>query len=237
MPGYFGGYYGIDMYYIILVLPAIVFALWAQARVSGTFRKYSQVRPRNGMTGAQAAEAVLRENGVTGVRIEHISGNLTDHFDPREGVIRLSDAVYNASTVAAIGVAAHEAGHAAQYANSYVPIKLRNAIIPVSRVGSALSWPLLLIGLVLNSQPLVSIGILFFLAAVVFQLVTLPVEFNASSRAIAALAEGGYLADDELPGARKTLSAAAMTYVAALAVSLAQLLRLVLLFGGGRRRD
>lgn len=237
MPGYFGGYYGIDMYYIILVLPAIVFALWAQARVSGTFRKYSQVRPRNGMTGAQAAEAVLRANGVTGVRIEHVGGNLTDHFDPREGVIRLSDAVYNASTVAAIGVAAHEAGHAAQYANSYVPIKVRNAIIPVSRVGSALSWPLLLIGLVLNSQPLVSIGILFFLAAVIFQLITLPVEFNASSRAIAALAEGGYLADDELPGARKTLSAAAMTYVAALAVSLAQLLRLVLLFGGGRRRD
>lgn len=237
MPGYYGGYYGIDMYYIILVLPAIVFALWAQAKVSGTFRKYSQVRPRNGMTGAQAAEAVLRANGVTGVRVEHIGGNLTDHFDPREGVIRLSDAVYNASTVAAIGVAAHEAGHAAQYANSYAPIKVRNAIIPVSRVGSTLSWPLLLIGLVLNSQPLVTIGILFFLAAVIFQLVTLPVEFNASTRAIAALADGGYLTEDELPGARKTLSAAAMTYVAALAVSLAQLLRLVLLFGGGRRRD
>lgn len=237
MPGYYGGYYGIDIYYIILVLPAIVFALWAQAKVSGTFRKYSQVRPRNGMTGAQAAEAVLRANGVTGVRVEHIGGNLTDHFDPREGVIRLSDAVYNASTVAAIGVAAHEAGHAAQYANSYAPIKVRNAIIPVSRVGSTLSWPLLLIGLVLNSQPLVTIGILFFLAAVIFQLVTLPVEFNASTRAIAALADGGYLTEDELPGARKTLSAAAMTYVAALAVSLAQLLRLVLLFGGGRRRD
>ncbi|ODU56478.1 MAG: peptidase [Clostridium sp. SCN 57-10] len=237
MPGYYGGYYGIDMYYIILVLPAIVFALWAQAKVSGTFRKYSQVRPRNGMTGAQAAEAVLRANGVAGVRVEHIGGNLTDHFDPREGVIRLSDAVYNASTVAAIGVAAHEAGHAAQYANSYAPIKVRNAIIPVSRVGSTLSWPLLLIGLVLNSQPLVTIGILFFLAAVIFQLVTLPVEFNASTRAIAALADGGYLTEDELPGARKTLSAAAMTYVAALAVSLAQLLRLVLLFGGGRRRD
>ena len=237
MPGYYGGYYGIDMYYIILVLPAIVFALWAQAKVNGTFRKYSQVRPRNGMTGAQAAEAVLRENGVTGIRVEHIGGNLTDHFDPREGVIRLSDTVYNAFMVAVIGVAAHEAGHAAQYANSYTPIKVRNAIIPVSRVGSTLSWPLLLIGLVLNSQPLVTIGILFFLAAVIFQLVTLPVEFNASTRAIAALADGGYLTEDELPGARKTLSAAAMTYVAALAVSLAQLLRLVLLFGGGRRRD
>ncbi|NCB04655.1 MAG: zinc metallopeptidase [Clostridia bacterium] len=229
------GFYGIDIYYIILVVPAILLALWAQGKVSSTFRRYSQVRPRNGMTGAQAAEAVLRANGVTGVRIERVGGNLTDHFDPREGVIRLSDSVYDASTVAAVGVAAHEAGHAAQYALEYAPIKIRNAIIPVSRIGSMMSWPLLLIGLVFNSQSLITLGILFFLAAVVFQLVTLPVEFNASTRAIAALADGGYLTEEELPGARKTLSAAAMTYVAALAVSLAQLLRLVLLFGG--RRD
>lgn len=229
------GFYGIDIYYIILVVPAILLALWAQGKVSSTFRRYSQVRPRNGMTGAQAAEAVLRANGVTGVRIERVGGNLTDHFDPREGVIRLSDSVYDASTVAAVGVAAHEAGHAAQYALEYAPIKIRNAIIPVSRIGSMMSWPLLLIGLVFNSQSLITLGILFFLVAVVFQLVTLPVEFNASTRAIAALADGGYLTEEELPGARKTLSAAAMTYVAALAVSLAQLLRLVLLFGG--RRD
>lgn len=229
------GFYGIDIYYIILVVPAILLALWAQGKVSSTFRRYSQVRPRNGMTGAQAAEAVLRANGVTGVRIERVGGNLTDHFDPREGVIRLSDSVYDASTVAAVGVAAHEAGHAAQYALEYAPIKIRNAIIPVSRIGSMMSWPLLLIGLVFNSQSLITLGILFFLAAVVFQLVTLPVEFNASTRAIAALADGGYLTEEELPGARKTLSAAAMTYVAAFAVSLAQLLRLVLLFGG--RRD
>ena len=164
-------------------------------------------------------------------------GNLTDHFDPRAGVIRLSESVYDSTSVAAVGVAAHEAGHAAQYAEGYGPIRLRNAIIPVTQIGSSLAWPLLLIGLLFNYESLFFAGILFFTLSVVFQLVTLPVEFNASARAVSVLGEGGYLSSDEMPGARKTLSAAAMTYVAALAVSIAQLLRLLLIFGGGRRRD
>ena len=215
----------------------MLFALWAQVKVSSTFNRYSAQRTHTGMTGAQAAEAVLRACGVDGVRIERVAGNLTDHFDPRAGVIRLSQSVYDSPTVAAVGVAAHEAGHAAQYAEGYGPIRLRNAIIPVTQIGSSLAWPLLLIGLLFNYEALFFAGILFFMLAVVFQLVTLPVEFNASARAISVLGEGGYLSPDELPGAKKTLSAAAMTYVAALAVSIAQLLRLVLLFGGGRRDD
>lgn len=228
-------FWGFDIYYFVLIIPAMLFALWAQARVSSTFNRYSAQRTRNGMTGAQAAEAVLRACGVQGVRIERVGGNLTDHFDPRAGVIRLSQSVYDSPTVAAVGVAAHEAGHAAQYAEGYGPIKLRNAIIPVTQIGSSLAWPLLIIGLLFNYESLFFAGILFFMLAVVFQLVTLPVEFNASARAISVLGEGGYLSPEEMPGAKKTLSAAAMTYVAALAVSIAQLLRLLLLFGG--RRD
>lgn len=190
------------------------------------------------LTGAQAAETVLRQNGVTGVRIERVSGNLTDHYDPRQNVIRLSDGVYGSTSCAAIGVAAHEAGHAVQYAQEYTPIKVRQAIIPVTRIGSMMSWPLLIIGLVLSSGILIDIGLLLFSAVTLFQLVTLPVEFNASSRALKALEEGHLLTDEELVGAKRTLSAAAMTYVAALAVSLAQLLRLILLFGnrGSNRR-
>lgn len=230
-------FWGFDIYYFVLIIPAMLFALWAQAKVSSTFNRYSAQRTRNGMTGAQAAEAVLRACGVQGVRIERVGGNLTDHFDPRAGVIRLSQSVYDSPTVAAVGVAAHEAGHAAQYAEGYGPIKLRNAIIPVTQIGSSLAWPLLIIGLLFNYESLFFAGILFFMLAVVFQLVTLPVEFNASARAISVLGEGGYLSPEEMPGAKKTLSAAAMTYVAALAVSIAQLLRLLLLFGGGRRDD
>ncbi|HIU44268.1 MAG TPA: zinc metallopeptidase [Candidatus Ventrousia excrementavium] len=230
-------FWGFDIYYFVLIIPAMLFALWAQVKVSSTFNRYSAQRTHTGMTGAQAAEAVLRACGVDGVRIERVAGNLTDHFDPRAGVIRLSQSVYDSPTVAAVGVAAHEAGHAAQYAEGYGPIRLRNAIIPVTQIGSSLAWPLLLIGLLFNYEALFFAGILFFMLAVVFQLVTLPVEFNASARAISVLGEGGYLSPDELPGAKKTLSAAAMTYVAALAVSIAQLLRLVLLFGGGRRDD
>ena len=230
-------FWGFDIYYFVLIIPAMLFALWAQVKVSSTFNRYSAQRTHTGMTGAQAAEAVLRACGVDGVRIERVAGNLTDHFDPRAGVIRLSQSVYDSPTVAAVGVAAHEAGHAAQYAEGYGPIRLRNAIIPVAQIGSSLAWPLLLIGLLFNYEALFFAGILFFMLAVVFQLVTLPVEFNASARAISVLGEGGYLSPDELPGAKKTLSAAAMTYVAALAVSIAQLLRLVLLFGGGRRDD
>ncbi len=230
-------FWGFDIYYFVLIIPAMLFAMWAQFKVSSTFNRYSTQRTRNGMTGAQAAEAVLRACGVTNVRIERVRGNLTDHFDPRAGVIRLSESVYDSASVAAVGVAAHEAGHAAQYAEGYGPIRLRNAIIPVTQIGSSLAWPLLLIGLLFNYESLFFAGILFFTLSVVFQLVTLPVEFNASARAVSVLGEGGYLSSDEMPGARKTLSAAAMTYVAALAVSIAQLLRLLLIFGGGRRRD
>lgn len=224
-----------DYYYLILVVPAILFALWAQTKVNGTFNKYSKVRTQRGITGAQAAEAVLRAGGVYDVRIERVAGNLTDHFDPRDKVIRLSDSVYDNPSVAAVGVAAHEAGHAVQHAESYFPLKLRSAIIPVTQVGSSLTLPLLIIGLLLSSPTLIYLAIAFFGLSTVFQAVTLPVEFNASNRAVAALADGGLLSQEELPGAQKTLKAAALTYVAALAVSLAQLLRLLLLFGG--RRD
>lgn len=231
-----GYYYGIDIYYIILVLPAFIFAMWAQAKVNSTFNRYSKMAASRGMTGAMAAEMVLRANGVFGVGIEHIRGSLTDHYDPRTNVIRLSDTVHSATSVAAIGVAAHEAGHAVQYAEGYGLIKIRQMIIPVTQIGSSLSMPMILLGLLFNSSSLINIGILFFGLATLFQLVTLPVEFNASKRAMMALEQGNMLYDEELTGARKTLTAAALTYVAALAVSLAQLLRLVAIFGG-RDRD
>ena len=232
------GYYGIDIYYIILVLPAIIFAMWAQSKVNTTFNKYSKVGAMRGITGAMAAQAVLRANGVFGVTIEHISGNLTDHYDPKANVIRLSDSVFNSTSVAAIGVAAHEAGHAVQYAANYGPIRIRQAIIPISQIGSGLSMPMILLGVILNSSMFLDLGILFFGLATLFQLVTLPVEFNASKRAMYALEQGNLLYDEELSGAKKTLTAAALTYVAALAVSIAQFIRLLLIFGGrGRDRD
>ena len=224
-----------DYYYLILVVPAILFALWAQSQVNSAFNQYSKVRTLRGLTGAQAAEAVLRAHGIYDVQIQHIAGNLTDHFDPRDKVIRLSDNVFHNDSVAAVGVAAHEAGHAVQYAEGYGPIKLRNAIIPITQIGSTLTWPLLVIGLILSAPSLIYLGIAFFGCSTVFQAVTLPVEFNASNRALAALESDGMLSQEEMPGARKTLRAAALTYVAALAVSIAQLLRLLLLFGG--RRD
>lgn len=232
-----GYYYGIDIYYLILVLPAFIFAMWAQAKVNSTFNHYSKMAARRGMTGAMAAEMVLRANGVYGVGIERVHGNLTDHYDPRTNVIRLSDSVHSAASVAAIGVAAHEAGHAVQYAEGYGPIKIRQMIIPITQIGSALAMPMILIGLLLNSSSLMNIGILFFGFATLFQLVTLPVEFNASRRAMIALEQGNMLYDEEVTGARKTLTAAALTYVAALAVSLAQFIRLIAIFGGGRDRD
>lgn len=231
------GYYGIDMYYIVLVVPCLLLAFWAQGKVKSTFNRYEQVMNRRGLTGAQAAEAVLRQNGVTGVRIEWVAGKLNDHFDPRTNTIRLSNAVYSSTSVASIGVAAHEAGHAVQYAQGYFPIKLRAAIIPVTQIGSSAALPLLLLGLFLNSGMLLDIGILAFSLSTVFQLITLPVEVNASNRALAAIEQGGLLTDEEYPMAKKTLTAAAMTYVAALAVSLAQLLRVLLIFGGRNRDD
>jgi len=231
-----------DWTYVVLVLPCILFSLWASSSVNSTFKKYSGQHSRRGITGAQAAERVLRANGVSGVRIERVGGNLTDHFDPKTNVIRLSDSVYGSSTTAAIGVACHEAGHAVQYAQGYGPIRLRAAIIPITNIGSKLAMPLILLGLILNflgdfSYTFVYLGIACFGLSLVFQLVTLPVEFNASRRAMQAIESNDILTLEEQKGARKTLSAAAMTYVAAMAVSLAQLLRLILIFGGRRRRD
>ena len=230
-------FYGIDRYYLLLVVPAILFSMIAQAKVNSAFSRYSGVRTRRGITGADAARAVLQINGVSDVRIERVSGKLTDHYDPRTNVIRLSESVYDADSIAAVGVAAHEAGHAVQYAYGYFPIRVRSAIVPVTQFGSSLSMPLIFAGLIFNAAALIKIGLLFFFFAVVFQLVTLQVEFNASNRAIDAIAATRILTEDELPGAQKTLSAAALTYVAALLVALAQFLRLLLLFGGRRRND
>ena len=236
-------YYGFDWTYIVLVLPCIIFSLWASSSVNSTFKRYSSVLSSRRITGAQAAQRVLSGNGVTNVRIERIAGNLTDHYDPRTNVIRLSDSVYDSHSVAAIGVACHEAGHAVQYAQNYAPIKLRAAIIPITNIGSKLAMPLILAGLLLTvlgsfSNTLVLLGIACFGFSVVFQLVTLPVEFNASRRAMNAIEQTGILTEDEQRGAKRTLQAAAMTYVAATAVALSQLLRLILLFGNrGRRRD
>lgn len=240
MPYYYG--YGFDWTYLVIVLPCIILSLWASSSVNSTFNKYSKVMSYRRITGAEAAQRVLSANGVRNVRIERVSGNLTDHYDPRTNVIRLSDSVYNSASVAAIGVACHEAGHAVQYAENYGPIKLRAAIIPVTNIGSKLAMPLILVGLLLGfigdfSYTLVYLGIACFGLSLVFQLVTLPVEFNASRRAMAAISQSNILSEEEQCGARKTLKAAAMTYVAATAVALAQLLRLIVLFGGRRRRD
>lgn len=240
MPYY--GYYGFDWTYLVLVLPCIILSLWASSSVKNTFRRYSQQYSSRRITGAEAAERVLRNNGVYNVRIERISGDLTDHFDPKTNVIRLSDNVFGSISTAAIGVACHEAGHAVQYAQHYAPIKLRAAIIPITNFGSKIAMPLILLGIVLSflgnlSYALVYLGIACFGLSLVFQLITLPVEFNASRRAVNAITQAGILTPQELKGAKKTLKAAAMTYVAATAVSLAQLLRLIILFGGRRRND
>ncbi len=240
MPYY--GYYGFDWTYLVLVLPCLILSLWASSSVNNTFKRYSTQYSMRGITGAEAAQRVLHANGVSGVRVERVSGNLTDHFDPKTNVIRLSDSVYGSTSTAAIGVACHEAGHAVQYATHYAPIKLRAAIIPITNFGSKLAMPLILLGVLLTflgnfSYALVYLGIACFGLSLVFQLVTLPVEFNASRRAVRAISNTGILTQQELVGAKKTLKAAAMTYVAATAVSLAQLLRLIVLFGGRRRRN
>lgn len=236
----YGYYYGFDWTYIVLVLPCILLSLWASSSVKSTFRKYSTQYSLRRITGADAAARVLYSCGVRNVRIERISGELTDHYDPKTNVIRLSDSVYSSTSTAAIGVACHEAGHAVQYASNYAPIKLRAAIIPITNFGSKLAMPLILLGILLSflgnfSYTLVYLGIACFGLSLVFQLVTLPVEFNASRRALRAIEDTAILTGQELNGARKTLKAAAMTYVAATAVSLAQLLRLIMLFG--RRRN
>ncbi len=228
-------FYYFDPLYLYLVLPALLLALFAQFKVQSTFNRYSQVYSGSRMTGAQAARAILDRNGLYDVRIEHVSGKLSDHYDPRTNVVRLSDSVYNNTSIAAIGVAAHETGHALQYAEGYSPIKLRAALIPITNIGSQLAIPLVLFGFLLDLLGLVYVGIILYSTMALFQLVTLPVEFNASSRALKILDTEGILYNDELDGAKKVLSAAALTYVAALIVSLAQLLRLIALFG--RRRN
>lgn len=239
----YGYYYGYDWTMIVLVLPCMIFAMIASARVNSTFKKYATQYSQRRLTGAQAAQYVLRANGVTGVCIDRISGNLTDHYDPKANVIRLSDSVYDSTSTAAIGVACHEAGHAVQYADGYAPIKLRAAIIPVTNLGSKLAMPLILLGLLLSAMGSISylfidIGIAAFGLSFLFQLITLPVEFNASRRAMQAIESEDLLTSEERTGARKTLRAAAMTYVAATITALAQLLRLILLYGNrGRRRD
>lgn len=224
--------------YFLLLIPVFLLSIWAQIQVSGNFRRYSQAPNRRRITGAQAAEAVLRAHGVYDVPIRPCRGNLTDHYDPRDNTIYLSDGVYGAATVAAVGVAAHEAGHAVQYAVGYGPVRLRTAIIPATQLGSRFSFILLFIGLLLYSQSLFLAGIILFGLTTFFQLVTLPVEFNASHRALDTIEGTGLLDEEETAGARKVLRAAALTYVAALLMSLLQLLRFVLIFlsrGGGRR--
>lgn len=238
---YYSYYYGFDWTYIALVLPCLILSLWASARVNSTFKKYSNQLSSRRITGAQAAQRVLESNGIYNVQIEKVSGNLTDHYDPKANVIRLSDGVYDNASTAAIGVACHEAGHAVQYAAGYFPIKVRAAIIPLTNIGSKLAMPLILIGLLFTTlgsffSTLIYIGIAFFGLSLVFQLVTLPVEFNASRRALQAIEDTQLLTEEEQRGAKKTLSAAAMTYVAATAVSLAQLVRLISLFGGRNNR-
>lgn len=230
-------YYYYDPTYS-LVLIGLLLCLAASARVRSIYAKYGRVRSRSGLTGREAAERILRSAGIYDVRIEHVSGNLTDHFDPGNRVLRLSDATYQSASVAAVGVAAHECGHAIQHSRGYAPLKIRSAIVPVANFGSAIAWPLILLGLLFNSRSsylLIQIGILAFSFAVLFQLVTLPVEFNASRRAVQILGESGMLLPDELSMTKKVLRAAALTYVAGAASAILQLLRIILLTGGRRR--
>lgn len=222
----------------ILVLIGLVLSLWAQYMVNSNFKKYSKVSSMSGVTGAAVAERILRSQGINDVRIEHVAGNLSDHYDPKNKVLRLSDSTYNSTSVAALGVAAHECGHAMQHANGYIPVKLRSVFVPVANIGSYASWILILIGLLFtrsSGQAFLTAGIVCFAVTVVFHIITLPVEFNASSRAIRVLEGNGILYGDEIRGAKKVLGAAALTYVASAATAILQLLRLIILFGGKRR--
>lgn len=230
-------FYYYDPTYILVLIGAVL-SLWASATVKSTYNKYSRVYSYSGLTGAQAAAQILRQAGIYDVRIEHVSGNLTDHYDPKARVLRLSDSVYGSNSVAAIGVAAHECGHAIQDQEDYVPLRFRSAFVPVANLGTQVAFPILLLGVFLgNSHFLIQVGLLCFFFGVLFQLITLPVEFNASGRAVRILRETGMMSDDELSKTKKVLSAAAMTYVAAAAASILSMLRLIILFGGNRRRD
>lgn len=233
------GYYYWDPTYILVVIGAVI-CMIASARVKGTFNKYSQLRSMSGMNGAQVAQRVLQAAGIYDVQVRHVSGSLTDHYDPRTKTVNLSDPVYNATSVAALGVAAHECGHAIQHAKSYAPLSIRSALVPIANFGSTLAWPVILIGLFFNTRSsglIIDIGILLFSAAVLFQLVTLPVEFDASRRALVMLRTQGILADDELKYTRRVLKSAALTYVASAAAAILQLLRIILITNGRRRDD
>ncbi len=234
MPMY---YYGFDPTYFLVIIGAIL-SLAASARVNSTYSKYSRVRSHSGMTGAEAATRILHSAGIYDVRVEHVSGKLTDHYDPRNKVLRLSDSVYGSNSVAAIGVAAHECGHAIQDQKDYMPLRMRAALVPVANFGSTLAWPLIFLGLFFSAfSQLITVGIVMFSLAVLFQIVTLPVEFNASRRAVDILGNTGILVDEELRHTKKVLGAAALTYVASAAAAILQLLRLVILFGGRRNDD
>lgn len=233
-------HYGYGMYFdptYILVIIGLILSLGASAMVNGTFSQYAKVRSMSGMTGAEAARRVLNAAGIYDVRIERVAGKLTDHYDPRNKVLRLSESTYGSTSVAAVCVAAHECGHAIQDQVQYGPLVLRSTLVPLANFGSTAAWPVFLLGLVMSIQPLLTLGIIFFGLAVLFQLVTLPVEFNASGRAVRILEETGILGSQELSGGKKVLRAAAMTYVASLAASVLQLLRLIILAGGRRDRD
>ena len=233
------GYYYWDPTYILVVIGAVI-CMIASARVKGTFNKYSQLRSMSGMNGAQVAQRVLQAAGIYDVQVRHVSGSLTDHYDPRTKTVNLSDPVYNATSVAALGVAAHACGHAIQHAKSYAPLSIRSALVPIANFGSMLAWPVILIGLLFNTRSsglIIDIGILLFSAAVLFQLVTLPVEFDASRRALVMLRTQGILADDELRYTRRVLKSAALTYVASAAAAILQLLRIILITNGRRRDD
>lgn len=233
------GYYYWDPTYILVVIGAVI-CMIASARVKGTFNKYSQLRSMSGMNGAQVAQRVLQAAAIYDVQVRHVSGSLTDHYDPRTKTVNLSDPVYNATSVAALGVAAHECGHAIQHAKSYAPLSIRSALVPIANFGSMLAWPVILIGLLFNTRSsglIIDIGILLFSAAVLFQLVTLPVEFDASRRALVMLRTQGILADDELRYTRRVLKSAALTYVASAAAAILQLLRIILITNGRRRDD
>lgn len=236
--GYYGGFYGFyfDPTYWLVIIGAVLCIL-AQSRVSSTFRKYARVRSRSGMTGAQAAQRILELSGIYDVRIEYVNGELTDHYDPKAKVVRLSQATYGSASIAAIGVAAHECGHALQHQEGYAPLKIRSALVPAANIGSRLGIPIILVGVLFGMNPyLIQIGIWVFALAVLFQVVTLPVEYNASNRALALLGDYGLMEQNEAKGCRKVLNAAALTYVAAAASSILQLLRLVLLFGNNNRK-
>ena len=230
----YGYYYGFDYTYVLVLIGAVL-CMWASYRVNSVYNKYSHIRSASGMTGAEVAQRILDRNGVRDVRVEHVSGNLTDHYDPRTQTVNLSDAVYGSTSVAALGVAAHECGHVMQHESGYMPLKIRTALVPAANLGSQIGLPLVIIGLIFGlSNSFIAIGIWIFALAVLFQIVTLPVEVNASHRALAMLEEYGILGTDEVEASRKVLGAAAMTYVAAAASAVLQLLRLIML---GRRRD